>query len=206
MKIILYTEKILTNGYHQYWNSAKRKGYSDLRHDRRRGTLRRLELRDLQLYKAKGCPKCNGRGYKGRVGFFELMEVTQDVAAAIQAQVSEEQLRKVAAQAGMYTLREAALQKAREGITSLEEVLKRTVAHEETLPPYLVNPDTEEYKDGDIIIQEGNNDTDFFRLIRGKLSVLRSNKKIAAITEPGEYFGEMAAILEQPHKIGRAHV
>ena len=116
------------------------------------------------------------------------MEVTQDVAAAIQAQVSEEQLRKVAAQAGMYTLREAALQKAREGITSLEEVLKRTVAHEETLPPYLVNPDTEEYKDGDIIIQEGNNDTDFFRLIRGKLSVLRSNKKIAAITEPGEYF------------------
>ena len=156
------------------------------------------ELRDLQLYKAKGCPKCNGRGYKGRVGFFELMEVTQDVAAAIQAQVSEEQLRKVAAQAGMYTLREAALQKAREGITSLEEVLKRTVAHEETLPPYLVNPDTEEYKDGDIIIQEGNNDTDFFRLIRGKLSVLRSNKKIAAITEPGEYFGEMAAILEQP--------
>ena len=51
------------------------------------------ELRDLQLYKAKGCPKCNGRGYKGRVGFFELMEVTQDVAAAIQAQVSEEQLR-----------------------------------------------------------------------------------------------------------------
>ncbi len=156
------------------------------------------ELGSLKLFKAKGCPECNGLGYKGRVGFFELMEVTQEVAAAIQAEVSEEQLRKVAMQSGMYTLREAALQKAREGVTSLEEVLKRTVAHEETLPPYLVNPDVEEYLDGDVIIQEGNKDTDFFRLVRGKVAILRSGKKIAEITEPGEYFGEMAAILDGP--------
>ena len=156
------------------------------------------ELSSLKLFRAKGCPECNGLGYKGRVGFFELMEVTQDVAAAIQAEVSEEQLRKVAAQSGMYTLREAALQKAREGVTSIEEVLKRTVVHEETLPPYLVNPDVEEYMDGDVIIQEGNKDRDFFRLIRGKVAVLRSSKKIAEITEPGEYFGEMASILDGP--------
>ena len=153
------------------------------------------ELSSLKLFKAKGCPECNGLGYKGRVGFFELMEVTQEVAAAIQAEVSEEQLRKVAVQSGMYTLREAALQKAREGVTSLEEVLKRTVAHEETLPPYLVNPDVEEYLDGDVIIQEGNKDRDFFRLVRGKMAVRRTNKKIAEIAEPGEYFGEMAGIL-----------
>lgn len=156
------------------------------------------ELSSLKLFKAKGCGECNGLGYKGRVGFFELMEVTQEVAAAIQAEVSEEQLRKVAMQSGMYTLREAALQKAREGITSLEEVLKRTVAHEETLPPYLVNPDVEEYMDGDVIIQEGNKDRDFFRLVRGKVAVLRSGKKIAEITEPGEFFGEMATILDGP--------
>ena len=154
------------------------------------------ELSSLKLFKAKGCGECNGLGYKGRVGFFELMEVTQEVAAAIQAEVSEEQLRKVAMQSGMYTLREAALQKAREGVTSLEEVLKRTVVHEETLPPYLVNPDVEEYMDGDVIIQEGNRDRDFFRLVRGKVAVLRSGKKIAEITEPGEYFGEMATILD----------
>ncbi len=153
------------------------------------------ELGSLRLFRAKGCSECNGLGYKGRVGFFELMEVTQEVAAAIQAEVSEEQLRKVAIQAGMYTLREAALQKAREGVTSLEEVLRRTVAREETLPAYLVNPDIEEYKDGDIIIQEGNSDKDFFRLIRGKMAVRRTNKKIAEIAEPGEYFGEMAGIL-----------
>lgn len=156
------------------------------------------ELGELKLFKAKGCTECNGLGYRGRVGFFELMEVTEAVAEAIQAEVSEEQLRKVAIQEGMFTLREAGLQKAREGITSLEEVFKRTVAHEDSLPAYLVNPDVEEYEDGDVIIQEGNKDKDFFKLIRGKVAVLRSGKKIAEITEPGEYFGEMAAILEEP--------
>ncbi|WP_448874016.1 type IV-A pilus assembly ATPase PilB [Desulfobulbus propionicus] len=156
------------------------------------------ELDELKLFKAKGCPECNGLGYRGRVGFFELMEITDAVAEAIQAEVSEEQLRKVAIQEGMYTLREAGLQKAREGVTSLEEVLKRTVAHEDSLPAYLVNPDVEEYEDGDVIIQEGNKDRDFFKLIRGKVAVLRSGKKIAEITEPGEYFGEMASIIEEP--------
>ncbi|NOQ46620.1 MAG: type IV-A pilus assembly ATPase PilB [Desulfobulbaceae bacterium] len=156
------------------------------------------ELDELNLYGAKGCQECNNLGYRGRVGFFELMEVTDKVAEAIQAEVAEEQLRKIAIQEGMYTLREAGLQKAREGVTSLEEVLRRTVAHEESLPAYLVNPDVEEYEDGDVIIQEANKDIDFFKLVRGKVAVLRSGKKIAEITEPGEYFGEMAAILEEP--------
>jgi len=155
------------------------------------------EIDNLSLYKAKGCPECNGLGYKGRVGFFELMEVTDEVAKAIQAEVSEEQLRKIAVQEGMYTLRHAALQKAREGVTSLEEVLRRTVVHEDSLPAYLVNPDVEEYQDGDTIIQEGNKDKDFFKLVRGKVAVLRGGKKIAEITEPGEYFGEMASILNE---------
>jgi type IV pilus assembly protein PilB len=159
--------------------------------------FRESELDELKLYKAKGCTECNGLGYKGRVGFFELMEITDDVAQAIQAEVAEEQLRKVAMQEGMYTLREAALQKAREGVTSLEEVLRRTVAHEDSLPAYLVNPDVEEYEDGDVIIQESNKDKDFFKLVRGKVAVLRGGKKIAEITEPGEYFGEMASILEE---------
>ena len=155
------------------------------------------EIEDLNLYKAKGCSACNGLGYKGRVGFFELMEVTDEVAKAIQAEVSEEQLRKVAVQEGMYTLRQAALQKAREGVTSLEEILRRTVVHEDSLPAYLVNPDVEEYQEGDTIIQEGNKDKDFFKLVRGKVAVLRGGKKIAEITEPGEYFGEMASILNE---------
>ncbi|MGB5684350.1 MAG: type IV-A pilus assembly ATPase PilB [Candidatus Electrothrix sp.] len=162
-------------------------------------TEEQIDTEGFQLYEAKGCAVCNGLGYKGRVGFFELLEVTDEVAQAIQAQVSEEQLRKVAMQSGMHTLRQAALIKAKQGITSLDEVLRRTVAHEDTLPAYLVNPDIEEYEDGDIIIQEGNeDDRNFYQLVRGKVGVLKQGKKIAEITEPGEYFGEMACIMNEP--------
>ncbi len=158
-----------------------------------------IDVEDFQLYGPKGCTKCNGLGYKGRVGFFELMEVTDEVAKAIQAEVAEEQLRKVAVQEGMVPLRQAGLKKAAQGITSVQEVLRRTVVHEDTMPAYLVNPDIEEYEDGDIIIQEGNkDDNNFYKLVRGKVAVLKKGKKIAEITEPGEYFGEMSCILHEP--------
>ncbi|MBU0665065.1 MAG: type IV-A pilus assembly ATPase PilB [Proteobacteria bacterium] len=152
------------------------------------------EVDTLVTYGAVGCSACNGVGYKGRVGFFELMEVTDEVSTAISAEVPEDTLRKVAIQSGMVPLRQAALQKVRDGVTSVEEVLRRTVAHEESLPAYLVNPDVENYEDGDMIIREGNRDIDFFKLIRGALTVIKGGKKIAELTEPGEYFGEMAAI------------
>ena len=156
--------------------------------------FREDEVGELTLYGANGCPECGGLGYKGRVGFFELMEVTDEVAKAISAEVPEDQLRKIAVQEGMTPLRDAALQKVREGITSVDEALRRTVAHRESLPAYLVNPDQESYEDGDTIIREGNKDIDFFKLIRGALTVIKGGKKIAELTEPGEYFGEMAAI------------
>ncbi len=156
------------------------------------------ELEELAVYGPVGCPECNGLGYRGRVGFFELMEVTEEVAKAISAEVPEDQLRKIAVQEGMTPLREAALQKVRQGVTSIEEAMRRTVAHEESLPAYLINPDEEVYEDGDMIIREGNTDIDFFRLIRGVLTVVKGGKKIAELTEPGEYFGEMAAISGEP--------
>ncbi len=156
------------------------------------------ELDSLTVLGPVGCPACNGGGYKGRVGLFELMEVTDPVAKAITAEVPEDQLRKVAIQEGMRTLRMAGLQKVREGVTSIDEVLRRTVLTEESLPPYLVNPDVEEYEDGEVIIRQGNNDRDFFRLERGALMVVKDGKKIAEITEPGEYFGEMSALVGGP--------
>lgn len=152
------------------------------------------ELEDLVCYGPVGCSDCNGLGYKGRVGFFELMEVTDEVAKAINAEVPEDQLRKISIQEGMTPLRDASLQKVREGITSIDEALRRTVAHKESLPAYMVNPDEENYDDGDMIIREGNNDIDFFKLIRGGLTVIKGGKKIAELTEPGEFFGEMASI------------
>jgi type IV pilus assembly protein PilB len=162
-------------------------------------------------YGPVGCPECNGLGYKGRVGFFELLEVTDDVAQAISAEVPEDQLRKIAVMEGMIPLRNAALEKVRQGVTSIEEALRRTVAHEESLPAYLVNPDVEKYEDGDAVIREGNTDIDFFKLLRGGLSVVKGGKKIAELTEPGEYFGEMAALCGEPRNasvlsIGRSEV
>lgn len=152
------------------------------------------QLPDLKLYEPKGCSLCRGGGYKGRVGFFELMEITDEVAKAINAEVPEDQLRKVAMQEGMVPLRNAAIKKAINGITSLSEVLRRTVITEESLPAYLVNPDLEHYEDGDTIIRQGNTDIDFFQLIQGAVMVVKDGKKIAEIVQPNEFFGEMSAI------------
>ena len=152
------------------------------------------DLVDLTLYQPKGCPLCRGGGYKGRVGFFELMEITDEVAKAINAEVPEDQLRKVAMQEGMVPLRNAAIKKAIQGVTSYNEILRRTVITEESLPAYLVNPDIEFYEDGDTIIRQGNTDIDFFQLIQGSVMVVKDGKKIAEIAEPNDYFGEMSAI------------
>jgi type IV pilus assembly protein PilB len=155
------------------------------------------EIPELTIYGPKGCPECN-KGYKGRLGLYELMEVTDEVSKAINACVPEDQLRKTAMAEGMDTLREAGLEKIRQGVTSVEEVLKRTIITKEALPAYLINPDVENYEDGDVIIREGNRDVDFFKLVQGAVSVVKQGNKIAQIVEPGEYFGEMAAISGEP--------
>lgn len=156
------------------------------------------EIQELNIYGPKGCGHCNGTGYKGRLGLYELMEVTDEVGKAISAEVPEDQLRKVAVQEGMVTLRDAGLQKIRSSETSLEEVLKKTTITKEALPAYLVNPDVERYEDKDVIIREENTDIDFFKLVQGGLYVVKGGKKIAEIVQPGEYFGEMSAITGEP--------
>lgn len=154
----------------------------------------REEIPHLKFMGPVGCSQCNGTGYKGRVGLYEMMEVGDEVAKAINASVPEDQLRKLAIQEGMCTLRDAGLEKVRQGVTSLEDVLKKTNITKEALPAYLVNPDVETYEDRDVIIREGNRDSDFYKLVRGAVYVVKGGKKIAEISEPGEYFGEMAAI------------
>lgn len=156
------------------------------------------EIPNLKFYTAKGCSHCTGTGYKGRVGLYELMAVTEEVGKAINAGVAEDQLRRIAIQEGMVTLREAGLEKIRKGITSVEEVRKRTTLTTEALPSYMVNPEVERYQDREIIIREGNRDTDFFMLVQGALMVVKKGKKIAEIVQPGDYFGEMSAITGEP--------
>jgi type IV pilus assembly protein PilB len=155
------------------------------------------EIPDLTIYGPKGCGVCNGTGYKGRVGLYELMAVTDEVGKAINAAVPEDQLRKIAQAEGMVTLRDAGLEKIRQGVTSVQEISKKTTVTKEALPAYLINPDREKYDDKDVIIREGNSDKDFFKLVQGAVAVVSDGKKIAEITEPNVYFGEIAAITNE---------
>jgi type IV pilus assembly protein PilB len=86
------------------------------------------EVKKLKTYKGKGCSTCNNTGYKGRIGLYEVMEVTDDVRELILIGASALELRKKAIEDGMITLRESGLQKIRNGVTTLEEVVRETVA------------------------------------------------------------------------------
>ena len=152
------------------------------------------EISKLQIYGPKGCPECMGSGYKGRVGLFELMEITENVARVISADVSEDMLRKTALHEGMVTLRNAGLEKIRQGATSVEEVLRRTNLTKGSIPEYLASPEIEEYDSKAVIFREGNRGSDFFKLVKGELIVVKDGKKISEIVQPGDYFGEIAAI------------
>ena len=156
------------------------------------------EIPELEIYGPQGCPECNSIGYKGRLGLYELMAVTEEVGKVINAAAPEDHLRRIAVQEGMTSLRDAGLEKVRQGVTSIDEVLKRTTMAKEALPSYLVNPDVEQYDDRDVIIREGTHDEDFFQLVQGALVVVKRGRKISEITEPGAYFGEAAVMTDEP--------
>ena len=86
------------------------------------------EAKQLKTYKGLGCAKCNNTGYKGRIGLYEVMEVTDEVRELILIGASALELRKRAIEDGMITLRESGLHKIRSGLTTLEEVVRETVA------------------------------------------------------------------------------
>jgi type IV pilus assembly protein PilB len=85
------------------------------------------EASELRFFKGKGCKTCNGTGYKGRVGLYEVMEITEELRELIIIGASAMELRRKAIELGMITLRESGLYKLREGITTIEEVVKETV-------------------------------------------------------------------------------
>ena len=85
------------------------------------------EAKTLKVYKGRGCDTCLGTGFKGRVGLYEVMEVTDELRELIIIGASAIELRKKAIELGMITLRGSGLCKLREGITTIEEVVKETV-------------------------------------------------------------------------------
>jgi len=86
------------------------------------------EAKTLKTQKGQGCSTCNNTGYKGRVGLYEVMEITDEIRELILIGASAMELRKKAIEDGMITLRESGLHKIRAGITTVEEVVRETVA------------------------------------------------------------------------------
>jgi len=77
--------------------------------------------------KGAGCEKCNNTGYKGRVGLYEVMEVTDELRELVLVGASALELRRKAIEEGMITLRQSGLRKVRDGMTTIEEVARETV-------------------------------------------------------------------------------
>src|SRR6188508_2617421 len=77
--------------------------------------------------KGNGCGKCNNTGYKGRVGLYEVMEVTDELRELILVGASSLELRRKAVEEGMITLRGSGLIKVKQGMTTIEEVVRETV-------------------------------------------------------------------------------
>jgi type IV pilus assembly protein PilB len=85
------------------------------------------EAPKVKAYKPVGCNVCHNTGYKGRVGLFEVMEVSDEIKDLILAKAHSKEIKKKSIEQGMITLRRSGLLKIKEGITSIEEVLRETV-------------------------------------------------------------------------------
>jgi type IV pilus assembly protein PilB len=77
--------------------------------------------------KGAGCERCNNTGYKGRVGLYEVMEVSEELRELILVGASGLELRRKAVDEGMITLRGSGLRKVKDGVTTIEEVVRETV-------------------------------------------------------------------------------
>jgi type IV pilus assembly protein PilB len=85
------------------------------------------EAQTTVVYHGKGCGTCNNSGYKGRVGLYEVMEISDDLRELILVGASALELKKKALELGMITLRRSGLIKCAAGLTTMEEVLRETV-------------------------------------------------------------------------------
>jgi len=85
------------------------------------------ESKQVKIMKGKGCEKCNNSGYKGRVGLYEVLEINDDLRELILVGASALELKKKAIENGMITLRRSGLIKVRDGMTTLEEIMRETV-------------------------------------------------------------------------------
>ena len=77
--------------------------------------------------KGRGCDKCNNTGYKGRVGLIEVMIISDEIRELILSGGTAIDIKKKAAESGMISLRRSGLIKIKDGVTTIEEVVRETV-------------------------------------------------------------------------------
>jgi type II secretory ATPase GspE/PulE/Tfp pilus assembly ATPase PilB-like protein len=80
-----------------------------------------------RIYKPKGCAKCMNTGYSGRIGIIECIRMTSAIKDLLFRNAQETEVKKVARQEGMTTLRQNGIKNVLDGATSLEEVLRTTI-------------------------------------------------------------------------------
>ncbi|PIS42163.1 MAG: hypothetical protein COT24_05090 [Candidatus Kerfeldbacteria bacterium CG08_land_8_20_14_0_20_40_16] len=87
----------------------------------------KVDLDNLQFFRGKGCDQCNGIGYKGRIGIYEIFTMNKEIEEIIlSGKVSEYQMKEVTVKHGMITMVQDGLLKAKDGITTIEEVFRVT--------------------------------------------------------------------------------
>ncbi len=85
----------------------------------------KVDLDKIKFFHGKGCDECNGIGYKGRIGIYEILAMSQDIEKVIlSGNVSEYQMRDIAKAAGMITMAQDGILKALDGLTTVDEVYR----------------------------------------------------------------------------------
>ena len=88
------------------------------------------EAPGIVCHRGAGCPKCNGTGYKGRVGFYQVMPMLEPIRELILNGANTAEIKRESMRLGIKTMRQSGLTKLAEGVTSFEEVLRVTVSDE----------------------------------------------------------------------------
>ncbi|GAB4407103.1 MAG: GspE/PulE family protein [Thermodesulfovibrionales bacterium] len=84
------------------------------------------KVKDYKVSIGRGCPQCRGTGYLGRTGIFEIMEITEKIREAVNNNALPSEIKKIARDKGMITLRECAVRKLLQGVTTFDEVIRVT--------------------------------------------------------------------------------
>jgi type IV pilus assembly protein PilB len=90
--------------------------------------VKEADLDTVVCYKGQGCPICNNTGYKGRVGFYQVMPMFEELREMILSGANTAEIKRESMRLGVKSMRQSALTKMVEGVTSFEEVLRCTIA------------------------------------------------------------------------------